>query len=229
MRVSSFLLCRASLLAVLMCTASILAYFLTPSLTLRPDPIDLENLIPHRFGEWHVDETTVLGIINPQLKEKLTRIYSQSLSRTYVNHEGRRIMLSIAYGADQSIENRIHRPEVCYPAQGFLLLSQEKTVISRGALNIPAMRLITEAGNRHEPLTYWIRFGDAVIRGSLEQSLARIRYGLQGSIPDGLLFRVSEVNQDTQQSFMLQDKFIISLLDNLTPEAKKTVIGSSSL
>jgi EpsI family protein len=223
------LLRRASLLAVLMCTASILAYFLTPTLTLRTDPIDLENLIPRRFSDWRVDENTVLGVINPEVKEKLARIYSQSLSRTYVNREGRRIMLSIAYGADQSIENRIHRPEVCYPAQGFLLLSEEKTTISKGALKIPVMRLTTEAGSRHEPLTYWIRFGDAMIRGSLEQSLARIRYGLQGNIPDGLLFRVSEVNQDAQQSFTLQDKFIISLLDNLTPEAKKIVTGSSNL
>jgi EpsI family protein len=223
---SKFLFRRASLLAVLMCTAAILAYFLTPRITTMAGAIDLENLIPRQFGEWRLDEQTAYGIINPQLQETLTRIYSQTLSRTYVNHEGRRIMLSLAYGADQSNENRVHRPERCYPAQGFSLLSDKKDVISVKGLDIPVMRLVAEAGSRHEPLTYWIRFGDKLIRGSIEQSLTRIRYGLRGNIPDGLLFRVSEINQDTQQSFNLQDEFITSLLDNLTPEAKKVTIGS---
>jgi EpsI family protein len=134
-------------------------------------------------------------------------------------------MLSLAYGADQSTENRIHRPEVCYPAQGFLLRNKEKGMIDEGGLNIPVMRLVAEMGNRNEPLTYWIRFGDKVVRGSIEQSLARIRFGLQGSVPDGLLFRVSEVNQDVQQSFKRQEAFIGSLLESLAPEAKKMLIG----
>jgi EpsI family protein len=217
---------RVSLLVVLMFTAAILAYFLTPKITTRAAPIDLENLIPRQFDGWYMDERTVLGIINPKLKETLTRIYSQTLSRTYINHDGQRIMLSLAYGADQSNENRVHRPEVCYPAQGFSLLSQKRDLIRAGEVYLPVMRLVTEAGSRHEPLTYWIRFGDRMIRGSIEQSLARIRYGLQGNIPDGLLFRVSEINQDVQQSFALQDEFITSLLNNLTPEAKKVMIGS---
>jgi EpsI family protein len=138
-------------------------------------------------------------------------------------------MLSRAYGADQSTENRVHRPEVCYPAQGFSLLSQKKDVIREGDLGLPVMRLVTEAGNRREPLTYWIRFGDTIVRGSIEQSLARIRYGLRGVIPDGLLFRVSEINPNTQQSFALQDAFINDLLSNIPQETKRVLIGSTPL
>ncbi|MDR1228060.1 MAG: EpsI family protein [Azoarcus sp.] len=227
------LLRRASLMTVLMFTAAILAYLLTPKITTRMDStqagsIDLEDLIPRQFGEWYMDERTVLEIINPRLQETLVRIYSQTLSRTYINREGRRIMLSIAYGADQSNENRIHRPEVCYPAQGFSLTSQRKDVINKGGMDMPVMRLVAKAGNRNEPLTYWIRFGDTMIRGSIEQSLARIRYGLQGIIPDGVLVRVSEVNADTQQSFTLQDEFIIDLLNHIPLETRKALIGSLS-
>jgi EpsI family protein len=217
---------RASLFAVLMFIAAILAYVLTPKITTQADAIDLENLIPRQFGEWYMDEHAGLGIINPQLKETLIRIYSQTLTRTYINREGRRIMLSLAYGADQSNENRIHRPEVCYPAQGFMLVRQEKDTIREGDMNLPVMRLVAEAGNRHEPLTYWIRFGDTVVRGSIEQSLARIRYGLQGIIPDGMLFRVSEVNADIQKSFALQNVFINDLLNNVPQDTKRILIGS---
>jgi EpsI family protein len=217
---------RVSLLVVLMFTAAILAHFLTPKITTRAEPIDLENLIPYQFGEWYMDKQTALGIINPQLKEALVRIYTRTLSRTYVNHEGRRIMLSLAYGADQSRDNRVHRPEVCYPAQGFSLVSAKKDVISERGLNLPVMRLVTEAGSRHEPLTYWVRFGDTLIRGSIEQSLARIRYGLRGNIPDGMLFRVSEINTDMQQSFALQDVFIADLLNHVPQETRRVLVGS---
>jgi EpsI family protein len=212
-----------------MIVAAILAYFITPKLTTRAEPVDFEALIPLQFGEWRMEDTAVLGIINPRLKETLEQIYTQTLSRTYVNSEGRRIMLSLAYGADQSIENRVHRPEVCYPAQGFTLHDKRKDVISEDGLNLPVMRMTAQAGDRHEPLTYWIRFGDTMVRGPLEQSLARIHYGLQGNIPDGLLFRVSEINLDAEESFALQDEFIRVLLKNLTPEARKMVIGSDAV
>jgi len=220
------LLRRASLLSVLMLVAAFLAWFLTPVITQRAGAIDLEGLVPRQFGEWHMDERTSIEIINPRLKRALDQIYSQTLTRTYINKEGRRIMLSLAYGADQSNENRVHRPEVCYPAQGFVLNSREKDFIKEGGKEIPVMRIVADVGRSREPLTYWIRFGDSLIRGSLEQSLARIGYGLRGIIPDGLLFRVSEVNQDVKQSFSLQDEFINDLLNNVSPEAKKVLVGS---
>jgi len=226
MRNIPLLLRRASLLTVLMFIAAFLAWFLTPVITERAVAIDLESLIPRQFGVWHMDEKTNIEIINPRLKRRLEEIYSQTLTRTYVNNEGRRVMLSLAYGADQSTENRVHRPEVCYPAQGFVLSSQKKEVINEGGSELPVMRIVADAGSRREPLTYWIRFGDSMIRGSLEQSFARIGYGLRGIIPDGMLFRVSEINTDAQQSFALQDEFIADLLNHVSPEAKKALIGS---
>ncbi|MDR1661206.1 MAG: exosortase-associated EpsI family protein, partial [Azoarcus sp.] len=85
---------RASLLAVLMLVAAILAHTLTPTITTKAEIIDFESLVPRQFGEWRMDEAAAPGaIINPQLKETLDRIYTQTLSRTYVNREGRRIML----------------------------------------------------------------------------------------------------------------------------------------
>jgi len=65
-----------------------------------------------------------------------------------------------------------------------------------------------------------------VLRGSLEQSIARIRYGLRGIIPDGMLFRISEITTDVPQAFALQDEFVEELLKNVSPEAKKVLIGT---
>ena len=66
----------------------------------------------------------------------------------------------------------------------------------------PVMRMDTVLGRRNEPVTYWIRVGDKVVRGAIEQNLARVRYGLQRKVPDGLLFRVSEINPDSARAYL---------------------------
>ena len=103
-------------------------------------------------------------------------------------------MLSLAYGGDQSHDTQIHKPEVCYPAQGFRLLSSKKDTVQLLG-SVPVMRIITELGPRHEPVTYWIRVGDKVVRGAIEQNLTPTSIAMGGHIPDGLLFRVSEISK----------------------------------
>jgi len=219
---------RAFILAALMMGASMLSVALTPTkrVTVGAAQFDLESIIPRQFGDWRVDERIVQAVVNPQAQAVLDSVYSQILSRTYINSNGRRIMLSLAYGADQSHETQIHKPEVCYPAQGFLVARKEKGFVRLESIDIPVMRLTTRLGDRHEPVTYWIRIGnDSLARGVIEQNIARIKYGLQGLIPDGILFRVSEINPDIENSFGLQDQFIQSLLPSLTPDAYRILLG----
>ena len=84
--------------------------------------IDLEVLIPKTFGDWKVDETITPLIANPEEEALINKIYNQTLTRTYVNSQNERIMLSIAYGGDQSDSMAVHKPEVCYPGQGFQIV-----------------------------------------------------------------------------------------------------------
>ncbi|MCL2589542.1 MAG: EpsI family protein [Betaproteobacteria bacterium] len=219
---------RATLLAVLMLGASVLSVALTPTRyiaveTTRPD---LEIIIPRQFGDWQMDDQIVQAVVNPQKQAFIDLVYSQTLSRTYVNSKGRRIMLSLAYGKNQSDSSRMHIPEVCYPAQGFQIINKWKDVVSVDSMKIPAMRITTQLGNRHEPVTYWMRVGNSVVRGMVEQSFARIGYGLTGDIPDGILFRTSEINPETQNSFILQDQFIRTLLSSLAPIDRQVLVGS---
>jgi len=222
---------RAIILAVLMLGASMLSVAFTPTrnTVVEVPQFDLETIIPHQFGDWQMDERIANAVINPQTQASLSSLYSQILSRTYTNSDGRRIMLSLAYGEDQSSNNRIHRPEVCYPAQGFQIINKWKDTIPVDSTIIPVMRITTQLGNRHEPVTYWIRIGDTLARGIIEQTFTRINYGLTGSIPDGILFRVSEISPNSQDSFILQNQFILALLSSLTPTGRKVLIGSSEL
>src|SRR4030065_72730 len=74
--------------------------------------IDLEVLIPKTFGDWKIDETIAPLIANPEQEAMINKIYNQTLTRTYVNPKGERIMLSIAYGGDQSDSMAVHKPEI---------------------------------------------------------------------------------------------------------------------
>jgi EpsI family protein len=191
--------------------------------------VDLETMIPRVFGGWQEAQQSVTQIVDPQTKETLDRVYSQTLSRTYIDGNGNRIMLSIAYGADQARENQVHKPEVCYPAQGFSVGDLQKTVLQLRGLSLPVMRMVAVQNQRTEPVTYWIVVGDDVIRGSIEQNIARIQYGIRGVIPDGLLFRVSSVQTNSREAYEMQNQFIQELLDAVPPDARSRLVGKHAL
>jgi EpsI family protein len=151
-------------------------------------------------------------MVDPGQAALLDKIYSQILSRSFVNAKGAVIMLSIAYGANQNDSLALHYPEVCYPAQGFEVLSKKSGVLetSRGTLRVK--RLITRLGGRSEPVTYWTMEGEHAVLGGLETKFAQLSYGLRGQIPDGMLVRVSSIDPQPENAFELQAKFIAEMV-----------------
>jgi hypothetical protein len=75
-----------------------LSVMLKPTHRLSADSpaIVLADVIPVSFGDWRELPQGPQNIVNPQEKQALDDIYSQTLSRTYVNSAGYRIMLSVA-------------------------------------------------------------------------------------------------------------------------------------
>lgn len=187
---------------------------------------DLETLIPKTFGDWKIDETITPLIANPEAEALINKIYSQTLTRTYVNSRNEHIMLSIAYGGDQSDSMAVHKPEVCYPAQGFQILKKTSGTFSTGKGDIPVKRLVAAQGQRIEPITYWTTVGDTVaLSSNLDWKLKQIKYGLTGKIPDGLLFRISSIQADENVAYQMQDNFSRELIEALTPMGKERIIG----
>ena len=204
-----------------------LAIALTPThstVDQGPKP-NLETLVPEAFGEWKMDETVVPITVSPEVAQTLSILYDQTLSRTYEDAEGNRIMLSLAYGGNQSRALQVHKPEVCYTAQGFTVSGLVKQDLSLKSVHVPVMRLVGQQGERVEPITYWIRIGDDIARGWIEQNKYRFLYGLAGKVPDGLLFRVSNISPDTGTSYQLHDQFIRDMLEAMSADAQKMLIG----
>lgn len=187
--------------------------------------ISLETMVPKQFGDWREEPQRIVQVVNPQTQELLDKLYSQVLTRTYVNAVGYRIMLSMAYGSDQRGALQAHKPEVCYPAQGFTLHRNQASQLATPFGEIPAQRLFTSKGPREEPVTYWFTVGDKAVQGKLQKRLVDLRYGLTGRIPDGMLFRVSSIDPDQARANRMQDQFVNQLLQAVSPADRKRLSG----
>jgi EpsI family protein len=188
----------------------------------------LEDAIPAAFGDWRINPAVAPVTVSPDVQAELDKIYDQILARTYVNGRGDVVMLSIAYGGTQNRSMQVHRPEVCYPAQGFQIEAAQKANLSAGAAELPVMRLLARQGPRSEPITYWIRIGDRVVRGNVELGLARLAYGLGGRVPDGMLVRVSTISRDTDRAYEVQREFVAALLAALPADTRALLVGAPS-
>jgi EpsI family protein len=157
----------------------------------------------------------------------IEKLYDQTLSRTYVNPRGERVMLSIAYGGDQSKTLQLHLPEVCYVAQGFQMMKTGDGELGTRYGALPVKRLVARQNERNEPITYWITIGDKAVLSGIQQKLQRLAYGLSGKIPDGMLVRVSTIQASEADAWRLQDRFVTEMLDALAPRDRARLLGGA--
>lgn len=212
-----------------LCLASIGAYYLTPTKMMADakPPLNYETAIPATFGDWKIDSSMPVVVPDPSQYELINRIYSQTLSRTYVNKNGERVMLSLAYGRDQSDTLQIHTPEVCYPAQGFKVTRSKPAEVTLAGKAQPVLQLVATAGQRVEPITYWVVVGDYVANdGGRARRNVRFIYGMQGWIPDGVFFRLSSIGGDVDRQYQVQQKFLSALFENLSPDSRNRLAGT---
>ena len=217
-----------AILATPFLLAASAAYLLTPNNKMSHlEPITLSQMVPEHFDEWVEEKIENNQVISPEQDAKVKAIYKETLNRVYINKSGERVMLAIAYTDDQRDNNgqQAHKPEICYPAQGFSILNTQRTVINTTYGSISTKQLVTQSGPRVEPVTYWIMVGHQATVTGKEEKVAQLKYGMKGIIADGLLFRVSTITEDTDAGFKAQAKFINALASSLSPENRVRLTG----
>lgn len=221
---------HALLVALLMLVGSAAGSLGRPTLHLA-DQIgqpNLQTLFPSAFGTWRIVTGQPVILPSPDVQAALDVVYNQVLGRTYVNAAGDAIMLSVAYGGDQSDGTSAHRPEVCYSVQGFAITSNQAGSLRLGQRDIGVRRLMARRGSRNEPVTYWVAVGNEVVTTGIGQKLAQMRYGLRGVIADGMLVRVSSLDDDTERGHALQADFLDALSHALDAKSLDRVFGAAT-
>jgi EpsI family protein len=215
---------RALWILLAMCVTALLTRWIEPSIRLadQAGKISLETMIPREIGPWRLDERQSAAIVVPQEGGLVSRIYQQVLSRTYIHGpSGRAVMLSIAYGENQSHSHDLHVPDVCYPAGGYQIEHSSRGELLLRQGSIPVKRLVTQLHQRREPLTYWAIVGDRVATSAVGAKLTALAYGLRRIIPDGIIFRVSTVGLPDDMAFATQQEFVQELFDMLSSQDRQ--------
>lgn len=186
----------------------------------------LEAIIPRRFGDWR--ERPAEGLVTPQSEDALAaKLYTQSVGRFYERGDGALVMMLIAYGDTQSDSLQLHRPEVCYPAFGFTITSNEEALYPLApGVGVPGRNLTATSPGRDEYISYWTRIGEYLPTSNREQRTAKLRQAFAGIVPDGVLVRLSSVGSEPDRGFALNAVFAGDLVRAVAPSARPALITS---
>lgn len=216
-------------ISIIMLVALIASIVLKPAHLMADDrnAVEIDKIIPKSFGNWTSSDAVENQIVNPVQEATIKKIYAQTLSRVYKSND-QVIMLTIAYGKNQSDSTEVHRPDVCYPAQGFRVYDKRSDILETRFGNLKFERLMANNNQRLEPVTYWTVIGNKIVSGGFQTKLTKIEYGLKNQIPDGLLFRVSSVidsESRKEKAYQLQDQFLIGLLSSMNKADRDWIVG----
>ena len=209
-------------------------------LLLQPEPIAassqplLAQTIPTAFGEWK-EVSFVAEQVDPSRNVEdpsMDRPYDDVLMRAYGNSRGDIVLLTLAYGRNQRQEVKIHRPDVCYTAQGFQLISRSPVsfpITGVSGREIEGMRMLVTAPGRTEAVSYWIRIGDVFTDNAWTIRYHIFTQGVAGHAVDGMLVRASQIVSDSHSAsperFRLQERFLADLVRALPKPARRQLVG----
>jgi EpsI family protein len=187
----------------------------------------IEAIAPIRVGSWTGRDVT--DLVAPKTEDSLeSRIYNQLLERVYEDGSGAQIMVLLAHGDTQSNDLQLHRPETCYPAFGFQILSN-----AAGALPLapnaplPVREIVATMPGRQENIVYWTRLGGYLPTSEGQQRADRVKIALHGEIADGLLARFSLVSTETDLAFQLLRRFIAEFVTAVAQPQRLALVGTS--
>lgn len=183
----------------------------------------LEDVLPEKVGRWTFVSNS--GLVVPPEDQLSRALYSQLLTRTYMDSAGNGIMLLVAQSGSQSGILQIHRPEFCYTAGGYTLSPSVPHPVALPGRELPALSISATREARTEQIVYWTRIGNHLPTSWTLQRLAVAMDNLKGYIPDAVMVRVSTYGNDKPLALADIDEFIRALLGIVKPQIRRVLIG----
>jgi len=177
--------------------------------------------IPDRIGGWRSRKTAELVL--PALDEG-DKLYENLETRIYEGRGLPAMMVLIAYSSVQQNDIQVHRPEVCYPAAGFPIISSRNAMLTFDRRSIEAREVVANRGGLLERVIYWVRVGDQFPTTWIDQRIAMAAANLKGSIPDGVLVRISTFEEPGSSTSPELKTFIDAFLRASPPSFRNTVL-----
>jgi EpsI family protein len=202
--------------------AGALTYLRTPvAVGQALKPAGFSAAIPSTVGGWTSRKSAEV-VLPPQ--DDSNKLYENLETRVYEGPGLPSMMLLIAFSSIQQNDIQVHRPEVCYPASGYPILWSMPIEIGFGSVNVMGRELLADRGGLRERVVYWVRVGNAFPTNWAEQRTTMALQNLQGSIPDGALFRVSSIEEPDSSNSTSLMQFIETFLRTVSPSFRQSVV-----
>lgn len=187
---------------------------------------ELSAAIPQRVGDYRF--ATSSGLVLPPRDELSDRLYDEVLTRVYVAPGKLPIMALLAYGSVQNLSLELHRPDECYPQQGFTITQPETLLLTVAGHKIPASVLTATRANGYvEQVVFWSRIGTQFPTDRASQSWLVARENFAGRMPDGLLVRLSVPTSERAPAVVAAEAFLHDLDRALPPLGRRIVFGET--
>lgn len=187
----------------------------------------MADIVPRAFGAWTSKD--VEDLVKPLEPGSLgARLYGEEVARRYVHGATQtEVAVMLAHGDSQTDELQLHRPEVCYAAVGYSILSSAaRAVPLPGGGSLPTRRLVASSPDRREHIVYWTRLGEFFPVTGSQQRLDQLKTALGGYIADGLLARFSVTGSDAQAAFDALQAFIAAMVLATGAPDRPALIGT---
>lgn len=185
----------------------------------------LGSLVAKQIGPWSV--TAPGGVIVATEETENTDGYDQLLTRVYAAPGLPTVMLLIAYGSTQGGSLQLHRPETCYPGQGFGLGAFEDADLSLVPGRVVRTRGFTaRRDERNERVLYWTRIANEFPRNTAEEYLTIFRNVLGGTVPDGILVRLSAIGPDERGNEAALTRFAHDMIASAPPAGRQVLVAA---
>jgi len=212
--------------------AALLALWATPHLVEVTDAPSLEDTVPRQFGEWRELPTPYAQVsLSTGDDPNMENPYDQTVMRTYANSKGQQVMLALAWGKRQRQEVKIHRPDLCYVAQGYKIASLQSVtypnILAPTGEPVIGNHMVAQSSRGGEAVSYWVRIGTLYSEDAFETRFHIFREGLKGRVPDGILVRASVRVRDAAEvptAWPVLDQFLADLANMAPPTTKSLLI-----
>lgn len=177
---------RSVVVFILMVLTAISTAMVRPTDNVAVIAPDLDQYLPDAFGVWRRISLGELILPNETELEAGEAV----AYRAYQDEVGRIVTLVVAYGPPMGDSVRLHRPELCYVAQGFQINGRSVASTPGPFGPIPIVHLSTDSPTREEAVTYWLRSGPGFVTDAASNQVINFKYGISQRL-DGALIRVS--------------------------------------
>lgn len=235
LRLPSIPLWPAVFVAVALMLSAAMSFIATPQSVGVTNEPSLEDVVPKAFAGWREKPSTAIQVsLSTGDGTSMYQPYDQTVMRVYENEKGETVFLALAWGREQRQEVKIHRPDLCYVAQGFKvdkLVSHEFQPISATSQRqILGKHMLARHGSTFEAVSYWMRIGSLFSENAFETRMHIFEQGFKGEIPDGILVRASMRGRDresAENAFPVLDEFLHELVEATPENARRMLLGNS--